>query len=91
MNAALSLTEVQSNSAHGDAFIRSVLFARMSMQQLIANVTTSMMKIIVEQRATELKKLKVEGGRIMEIYRSSMQPFSGTLDAHINALKEDGK
>ena len=46
----------------------------------------------VVQRAAELKKLKDEGNRIMEIYRNLPMSFSGTLDAHMKRLqKEDGK
>ena len=46
----------------------------------------------VEQRASELKKLRVEGGRIMDIYRSLPMSFAGTLDVHMKRLeKEDGK
>lgn len=46
----------------------------------------------VEKRAAELKKLKEEGSRIMDIYRSLPMSFAGTLDAHIKRLeKEDGR
>ena len=46
----------------------------------------------VEERAAELKKLKDEGTRVMDIYRSLPMSFSGTLNAHMRRLeKEDGK
>lgn len=46
----------------------------------------------VGKRAAELKKLKDEGIRIMEILRNLPMSFSGTLDAHMNRLqKEDGR
>lgn len=46
----------------------------------------------VEKRAAELKKLKAEGIRIMEILRNLPMSFSGTLDAHMKRLeKEDGR
>lgn len=46
----------------------------------------------VKKRAAELKRLKNEGDRIMEIYRTLPMSFSGTLDAHMKRLmKEDGK
>jgi len=46
----------------------------------------------VGRRAAELKKLKDEGIRIIEILRNLPMSFSGTLDAHMKRLeKEDGK
>lgn len=46
----------------------------------------------VETRAVELTKLKDEGIRIMDIYRSLPMSFAGTLDAHMKRLfKEDGR
>lgn len=46
----------------------------------------------VVKRAAELKRLKEEGFRIMDIYRSLPMSFAGTLDAHMKRLeKEDGR
>jgi len=46
----------------------------------------------VVKRAAEMKRLKEEGSRIMDIYRNLPMSFAGTLDAHMKRLeKEDGK
>lgn len=46
----------------------------------------------VRERAREMKKLRDEGKKIMEIYNSLPMSFAGTLDAHMKRLhQEDGR
>lgn len=82
------------NSAHGDAFYTQCSLCKDvdAAAYCECNYIDDEDNQNVEQRATELKKLKVEGGRVMEIYRSLPMSFSGTLDAHMKRLeKEDGR
>ena len=82
------------SSTHGDAFYTQCSLSRDidSSSYCECNYIDDEDNQDVEKRAAELKKLKDEGIRIMEILRNLPMSFSGTLDAHMNRLeKEDGR
>jgi DNA-binding Xre family transcriptional regulator len=82
------------NSAHGDAYYTQCSLCKdvNAVAYCECNYIDDEDNQNVEQRAVELKKLKLEGGRIMEIYRNLPMSFSGTLDAHMKRIeKEDGR
>ena len=82
------------SSTHGDAFYTQCSLSRDIDSSLYCecNYIDDEDNQDVEKRAAELKKLKDEGIRIMEILRNLPMSFSGTLDAHMNRLeKEDGR
>lgn len=82
------------NSTQGDAFYTQCSLCRDvdSSSYCECNYIDDEDNQDVEKRAAEMKKLKEEGIRIIEILRNLPMSFSGTLDAHMRRLeKEDGK